>query len=69
MKNRLHHESGEQVEERLHQDQYKEDGIHLQAQRGVTSLNGIGSELTKFSNCSNLFLLQLLSFTVDSHPL
>ena len=33
------------------------------------SLNGIGSGLIKFLNCSNLFLLQLVSFTVDSDPL
>ena len=42
MKNRLHHETGEQVEERLHPD--------LQAHRGGTSLNGIGSELIKLFN-------------------
>ena len=47
----------------------KDDGIHLQAHRGGTSLNGIGSELTIFFNCLNLFLLQLVSFTVDSDPL
>ena len=44
----------------------KDDGIPLQAHRGGTSLNGIGSELTIFLN---LFLLQLVSFTVDSDPL
>ena len=49
MKHRLHHESGEQVEERLHND----DGIPFQAPRGGTSLNG------------DFFLLQLVSFTVD----
>ena len=38
----------------------KDDGIQLQAHRGGTSLN---------VNCSNLFLLQLVSFTVDSDPL
>ena len=47
----------------------KDDGIHLQAHRGGTSLNGIGSELIIFFYCSNLFLLQLVSFTVDSDPL
>ena len=47
----------------------KDDGIHLQAHRGGTSLNGNGSELTIFSNCLNLFLLQLVSFTVDRDPL
>ena len=46
-----------------------DDGIHLQAHRGGTSLNGIGSELIKFLNCSNLFLLQLVSFTVDGDTL
>ena len=30
----------------------KDDGIHLQAHRGGTSLNGIGSELTNFFACS-----------------
>ena len=28
----------------------KDDGIHLQAHRGGTSLNGIGSELIIFEN-------------------
>ena len=45
MKNRLHHESSEQIEERLHQDQQRRWHIHLQAHRGGTSLNGLGSEL------------------------
>ena len=46
----------------------KDDGIHLQARRGGTSLNGIGSELKK--NIVGIsFLLQLVSFTVDSDPL
>ena len=46
-----------------------DDGIHLQAHRGGTSLNGLGSELINFLNGSNLFLLQLVSFTADSDPL
>ena len=36
--------------------------IHLQAHRGGTSLH-------EFFHCSSLFLLQLVSFTVDSNPL
>ena len=68
MKNRLHHESGEQIEERFIQIN-KDDGIHLQAHRGETNLNGIGSELTKFLNCLNLLLLQMVSSPVDSDPL
>ena len=47
----------------------KDDGIHLQAHRGGTSLNGIGSELIELFNWSNLFLLQLVSFTVGGDPL
>ena len=43
-------------------------GIPLQAHRGGTRLNGIGSELIRFFDCLNLFLLQLVSFTVDSDP-
>ena len=35
----------------------KDDGIHLQAHRGWTSLNGIGSELIKFSDWSSLFIV------------
>ena len=46
----------------------KDDGIHLQAHRGGTSLNGIGSELT-IVLIAWIFLLQLFSFTVDSDPL
>ena len=34
----------------------KDDGIHLQAHRGGTSLNGIGSELTIFSLLESLFV-------------
>ena len=44
-------------------------GLHLQAPRGGTHLNGVGSELTKVVFCSDLFLLQLVSFTVGSDPL
>ena len=46
-------------------------GPHLQVSRGGTHLNGVGSELTNFILfCSDLsFLLQLVSFTVDSDPL
>ena len=44
MKNRLHHESGEQsVSTQINKD----DGIHIQAHRGGTSLTGIGNELTR----------------------
>ena len=46
----------------------KDDGIHPHLHRGGTSLDGIGSELIIFDS-SNLFLLQLVSFTVDSDPL
>ena len=38
IKNRLHRESGEKVEEPI-----SSDGIPLQAHRGGTSLNGIGN--------------------------
>ena len=44
------------------------DGIPLQAHRGGTSLNGIGNELIRFFELI-FFLLQLVSFTVDSDPL
>ena len=44
------------------------DGIPLQAHRGGTSLNGIGSELIRFFKVI-FFLLQLVSFTVDGDPL
>ena len=44
------------------------DGIPLQARRGGTSLNGIGNELIRIFKLM-IFLLQLVSFTVDSDPL
>ena len=47
-------------------------GPHPQVPRVGTHLNGVGSELTFFLKCfcSDLsFLLQLVSFTVDSDPL
>ena len=45
-------------------------GFHLQVPRGSTHLNGVGSELTiLFILLRSLFLLQLVSFTVDSDPL
>ena len=47
----------------------KDDDIHLQAHRGRTSLNGIGSEFLKFLVVRISFLLQLVSFTVDSDQL
>ena len=53
MKNRLNHESGEQVEEPIH--------------RGVTSLNGIGNELIRLflidqnSFCYSWFRLQSIA--------
>ena len=34
----------------------KDDGIHLQAHSGGTSLNGIGSELIKFLLFKSLFV-------------
>ena len=43
-------------------------GIPLQAHRGGTSLNGIGSELIRILKVI-FFLLQLVSFTVDVDPL
>ena len=44
----------------------KDDGIHLQAHRGGTSLNGIGSELINFlivqiSFCYSWFRLQSIA--------
>ena len=57
MKNRLHHESGEQIEDRLHPDQQRR-WHSFQAHRGGTSLNGIGSELTKKFIAGISFLLQ-----------
>ena len=44
-------------------------GLQLQVPRGGTHPNGFGSKLTIFLTCSDLFLLQLVSFTVDSDPL
>ena len=44
------------------------DGIPLQVHRGGTCLNGIGNELIRFF-LSDLFSLQLVSFTVDGDPL
>ena len=45
-------------------------GLHLQVLRGDTHLNGVGSELTIFYFAQiSLFLLQLVSFTVDGDPL
>ena len=81
MKNRLHHESGEPIEELLHPGSTKTNttrtrsfspkitspaleltdiqdgiiGLHLQVPRGGTHLNGVGSELTIFLFCSDLF--------------
>ena len=44
--------------------------FHLQIPRGGTHLGGVGSELTIFDLfCSDLFLLQLVPYTVDSDPL
>ena len=54
MKNRLHHESGEQVEEPNLQNNTGY-GILLQAHRGGTSLNGIGNELIRFFLSDFLF--------------
>ena len=48
MKNRLHRESGEQVEKASPIQINKDDGVHLQARRGGTSLNGVESELIIF---------------------
>ena len=61
IKNRLHRESGS--------PEYTGDGIPLQAIRSGISLNGIGSELWFFFFLVIFFLLQLVSFTVDSDPL
>ena len=45
-------------------------GLHLEVLRGGTHPNGIASELTKiFLLLESLFLLQFVSFTVDSDPL
>ena len=46
VKNRLHHESGEKVEEPISQNNTG-DGIPHEAHRGGTSLNGIGNELIR----------------------
>ena len=44
--------------------------LQLQVPRGGTKPNGVGSELTIFLLLESLFfLLQLVSFTVDSDPL
>ena len=48
MKNRLHHESGANKLKNVSIQINNDDGIHLQAHRGWTSLNGIGSELIIF---------------------
>ena len=45
------------------------DGILPQALHGGTSLNGIGNELIRIFLSDLLFLLQLVSFTVDGDPL
>ena len=45
-------------------------GLQLQVPRGGTHPNGVGSELTIFFLLESFFfLLQLVSFTVDSDPL
>ena len=45
-------------------------GFQLQVPRSRTNPNRVGSELTIFFLLESLFfLLQLVSFTVDSHPL
>ena len=44
-------------------------GFQLQVPRGGTHLNGVGNEPTIFLLGSFFFLLQLVSFTVDSDPL
>ena len=100
MKNRLHHESGEPIEEPIHPGQqrrtrqgeevFSEDYLssarvdqhtgyiyiyiyivfQLEVPRGGTHPNGVGRELTFFILLKSLsFLLQLVSFTVDSDPL
>ena len=91
MKNRLHHESGEPIEEPIHpgqqrriqqgQEVFSEDtsppleftniqdgniGLHLQALRGGTHPDGLGSELTIFLLeslffCYTWFRLQLIA--------
>ena len=43
-------------------------GIHLQALRGGTSLNGIESDFIRIFKVI-FFLSQIVSFTVDSNPL
>ena len=47
IKNRLHRESGEKVEEPISPEQYRK-WHPLQAHRGGTSLNGIGNDLIRF---------------------
>ena len=61
MKNRLHHHSGEQVEERLHQ---------VQQRRCHASSSTSWWEKSEWDWVDQIsFLLRLLSFTVDSDPL
>ena len=52
IKNRLHHESGEKVEEPISTIQ---EGIPLQAHRGGSSLSGIGNELLRICLSDLLF--------------
>ena len=68
MKNRLHHESEEQVEKPFHPDQYR---------RWPPSSNTSWWYKSEWNwkwahknfNCLNLLLLQLVSFTIGSEPL
>ena len=65
MKNRLHHESGEQIEELLHTDQQR----RWHSSSCTSWWDRIGSELIIFWIVQILFLSQLVSFKVDGDPL
>ena len=67
LKNRLHRESGDQVAEPILHNNVGE-GILPQAIHGGTRLNGVGGA-HKIFFIRPLFLLQLVSFTVDGDPL
>ena len=68
VKNRLHHESGEQVAEPISPGQYRKWHPSSSTSWWDTS-NGIGSELTRIVFKVIFFLLQLVSFAINGDPL
>ena len=66
LKSRLHRESGELVAEPIPPQQYRRWRPSSQALDGGARLNGIDGAHKKFLSD---FLLQVVSFTVDSNPL